>query len=224
VSTYTTSDQYGAAVAADAVGNFVVAWDSNGQDGDSTGIFGERLVTEQLLLGKKLIVKDPTGAEPNRTVIGLGTESPTDIDTSLASSSETAGGTLRVVVNGTTPSDETYVLAASGWKVRGTTFRYRGPTAGEPVRKVLLKRTPSGKALLKAIVKGSVGTESLDVTPPNEGTDGGIVLTINGGSNSGPSRYCATFGGAAGGTEIQDTAQLFKVIKATAQPGCAGGP
>jgi hypothetical protein len=41
VNTYTTSQQYGAAVAADPQGNFVVVWHSN-QDGDNFGIFGQR--------------------------------------------------------------------------------------------------------------------------------------------------------------------------------------
>jgi hypothetical protein len=42
VSTYTTNEQARAAVATDAVGNFVVAWASEGQDGDQRGIFGQR--------------------------------------------------------------------------------------------------------------------------------------------------------------------------------------
>lgn len=47
---------------------------------------------------------------------------------------------------------------------------------------------PVGKALLKAILKGGVGTQSLDVVPPNTGTDGGLVPSIN----NGP---CATIEG-----------------------------
>jgi hypothetical protein len=115
------------------------------------------------------------------------------------------------------PSDQTYALDSSGWSTAGTVgYKYSGPTGGDgdPVKKVLLRRTPSGNALLKAILKGSIGTQSLDVVPPNLGDDGGIILTIPGGGT-----YCALFGGAAGGTEVKDDAQLWKVTNATGQ-GC----
>ena len=42
VNTYTTSAQDRAAVAADPLGNFIVTWDSVGQDGSLTGVFGQR--------------------------------------------------------------------------------------------------------------------------------------------------------------------------------------
>jgi hypothetical protein len=42
VNTYTTGNQISAAVAMDPHGNFVVAWTSDGQDGSSFGIFGQR--------------------------------------------------------------------------------------------------------------------------------------------------------------------------------------
>ena len=35
-----------------------------------------------------------------------------------------------------------------------------------------MKRTPGGSALVKVILKGSLGTQSLDVVPPNTGNDG----------------------------------------------------
>jgi uncharacterized protein GlcG (DUF336 family) len=42
VNTYTTSDQTNPAVAMDATGDFVIAWQSNGQDGDGSGIYAQR--------------------------------------------------------------------------------------------------------------------------------------------------------------------------------------
>ena len=42
VNTYTTGDQGEAAVAMSAAGNFVVVWNSYGQDGSGEGIFGQR--------------------------------------------------------------------------------------------------------------------------------------------------------------------------------------
>jgi hypothetical protein len=50
--------------------------------------------------------------------------------------------------------------------------------------------------------------------PPNTGTDGGIILSINGGGT-----YCAAFGADAGGTEVKDTSTLWKIINASAE-GC----
>ena len=96
-------------------------------------------------------------------------------------------------------------------------FKYLGPTGADadPVKLLLLKRTPGGTALLKVLIKGNVGTQSLDVVPPNPGADGGLILDINGGG-----RYCVAFGGAAGGTAAVNTAQTWTVSNATAQPGC----
>jgi hypothetical protein len=42
VNTYTTNNQLFPTVASDAAGNFVVVWESNGQDGSSVGVFGRR--------------------------------------------------------------------------------------------------------------------------------------------------------------------------------------
>jgi len=42
VNTFTTARQKSSAVAADGAGNFVVVWESNGQDGSSYGVFGQR--------------------------------------------------------------------------------------------------------------------------------------------------------------------------------------
>ncbi len=42
VNTYTTSDQRDPAVAVAADGSFLVVWSSLGQDGDNTGIYGQR--------------------------------------------------------------------------------------------------------------------------------------------------------------------------------------
>jgi hypothetical protein len=42
VNSYTTSEQQDPAVGADPSGNFVVVWNSYGQDGSSYGVFGQR--------------------------------------------------------------------------------------------------------------------------------------------------------------------------------------
>jgi hypothetical protein len=70
-------------------------------------------------------------------------------------------------------------------------------------------------AQLKVLLRGNVGTADLAVMPPNPGDDGGLVLAIAGGD-----RYCVSLGGAAGGTERQDTASTWHLANATAKPGC----
>ena len=42
VNTYTSNFQSSSRVACDASGGFVIVWNSEGQDGDSTGVFGQR--------------------------------------------------------------------------------------------------------------------------------------------------------------------------------------
>lgn len=42
INTYTTGDQYSAAVALDSSGNFVITWQSANQDGSYLGIYAQR--------------------------------------------------------------------------------------------------------------------------------------------------------------------------------------
>ena len=42
VNTYTTSNQFSPSIAMDAAGDFVIAWQSNGQDSDGYGIYAQR--------------------------------------------------------------------------------------------------------------------------------------------------------------------------------------
>jgi len=51
VNTYTTNAQYAPSVAADAVGNFVVVWDSLSQDGSGYGVFGQRFNASGIRVG-----------------------------------------------------------------------------------------------------------------------------------------------------------------------------
>ena len=54
VNTYTTSSQYGARVAMNPSGNFVVVWTSIGQDGDSYGVFGQRFDAARQPAGERI--------------------------------------------------------------------------------------------------------------------------------------------------------------------------
>jgi hypothetical protein len=214
VNAYTTSFQYTTGVIQDDAGNIVFVSDSFGQDGDADGVFAQRFAAPRVLLGKRLLVKDPNGSESSRGTLGLAKETASDIGP-LAGDPVANGASLRVVVNGMVPSDQTYALDAGGWSAIGTGFKYSGPTGGDgdPVKKVLLKLTPGGTALMKVLLKGSIGTQLLNLLPPNPGVSGEVILSINGGGAT----YCTAFGGAAGGNITTNSVKLFKITNPSAQ-------
>jgi hypothetical protein len=219
VNSYTTNAQDTPAVASDGAGGFIVAWVGSGSaqtDTAPTSVQGQRYALGRPVRGKKLLLKNPTGLESDRTVVISGRETATDVGPAITGDPVALGGILRLIAKGTMPSDHTFVLDAAGWRAIGTGFKYSGPTGGDgdPVRKVLISRSPGGTARIKAILKGNLGTQSLLAVPPDNGDEGGIILTLNGGGT-----YCAAFGGTAGGTEDKDTAQLWKVRNAVAD-GC----
>ena len=174
------------------------------------------VAADRVILGQLIAVKDPTGTEQARRVIVAGREAATDVP---AISDPTGGGaTLTVIANGPLDAAETYELGASGWAALGTTgFRYRGPTGGDPVKRLVIRRTPGGVALVKLLLRGDVGSQPLALVPPNPGNDGGLVLEVTGGD-----RYCVKLGGGAGGSERQDTASAWQIVRAAAEDGCPG--
>ena len=172
------------------------------------------MAADQPILGRRLLVKDPTGDESRRLVVVLGRDTSS---VPLAGDPTVGGASLQVVANGPAGSTQVMTLDAAGWKATSNGFVYVGPTSGDPVRRVVLKGAPS--YVLKAILRGSVGTSDLVVTPPNPGDDGGLVLGFPGGD-----RYCVSFGGAAGGTETRDDAGTWKIVNATAEAVCPTSP
>ena len=63
VNTYTTSQQWYPSVAVDASGSFVVVWSSVGQDGSSSGVFGQRYVSSGAPLGAEFRVNTHTTSD-----------------------------------------------------------------------------------------------------------------------------------------------------------------
>jgi hypothetical protein len=63
VNSYTSRNQDSPAVAADAAGNFIVVWESYVQDGDSSGIFGQRYDSEGARLGGEFRVNTYTTSQ-----------------------------------------------------------------------------------------------------------------------------------------------------------------
>jgi hypothetical protein len=60
VNTFTPGNEFGASVAADAAGNFVVVWQSSSQDGSLTGIFAQRYASTGAPLGPEFRVNTYT--------------------------------------------------------------------------------------------------------------------------------------------------------------------
>ncbi len=60
INTYTTDAQVGPVVAADVSGNFVVAWESSGQDGSNRGVFGQRFHSAGSKVGSEFQVSSYT--------------------------------------------------------------------------------------------------------------------------------------------------------------------
>ena len=163
------------------------------------------------VLGKRIIVKNPTGDPQDRTVIILAKERPTDVGT--LSDPTVSGATLQVVLTGGTPSDDTYVLNEAFWEATGYGYRYTRPDPGtDPVQRVFIKKNPSGLMQMKVVLRGTV---NLSLVPPNPGSEAEIILDVFGGD-----RYCTGFGGAAGGTVVSDTSEQWKVVSATAEVAC----
>jgi hypothetical protein len=176
---------------------------------------GEAVAAEKQILGKRLVLRDPTGDEASRSVKIVGRESKTDI-AGIAGDPVGGGGTLQIGVNSGS-FGESFFLDASGWSATPTGFRYTGPTDpdGDPVESVVIRRTPSGKALLEIVLRGDVGVQPLDLVPPDPGSDAVAILSLTSGDV-----YCVSFGGAAGGQETVDTAKTWKMRNASAEPGC----
>jgi hypothetical protein len=69
VNTYTTSGQGLATVAMDSDGDFVVVWQSNGQDGSGNGIYGQRYNSSGTAQGSEFWVNTyTTGAQSNPSI------------------------------------------------------------------------------------------------------------------------------------------------------------
>ncbi len=56
VNSYVNGNQWDASVGMDATGRFVVVWQSDGQDGDAAGIFGQRYDASATLIGEEFQV------------------------------------------------------------------------------------------------------------------------------------------------------------------------
>ncbi len=178
-----------------------------------------------IVLGKKLVVRNPkAGAgqaeeEPRRIVSAEARERPTTVPP-IEDDPTLDGATLRVVINGTTVSDDTYDLGARGWSAVRGGFKFKNSTRvpqSSPVARVSI-RNYGGKFSLHVLLQGKRGTDDLDVVPADSITDGGIRLTLGDGVS-----YCFRLGGAAGGAVTRDDARMSTIVATGAAPAALVG-
>jgi hypothetical protein len=185
--------------------------------------------TPRLVTGQAYLVEDPRpGVEPalRRIVVRAKEARPGDGDSIIGD--PTAGGaSIEIIANGGTPTRQTFRMPASGWKRMPANrasppvgYRYRDPSPGKngPVWSALIAAPASGGFRFKVSILGRNGPgpqPHVTVVPPNPGTDGGAIFTIE---ETGAS-YCMSFGGAAGGQVTNaPPSRLFKVTSTRAQP------
>jgi len=178
------------------------------------------IAADRTVLGKKLLVRDPDGTEPRRVTVVLARERNTDVP-AIVGDPTADGAILRVTTGGANPTDAFYGLNAADWRATPTGFVFRaGQSETDPVLRAILKRSSGGVALMKVVLRGNVGTRDLDVVPPNPSTMASVVLSVSNGGD----RYCASYGGAAGGTVVRDDDTQLKIREATAEPPCPADP
>ncbi|MHC4398953.1 MAG: SdrD B-like domain-containing protein [Planctomycetota bacterium] len=71
VNTHTEARQSHSAVATDAIGNFVVVWESVGEDGDGAGIFAQRYNLGGVAQGEPFAVNTTTAGDQTRPAVAM---------------------------------------------------------------------------------------------------------------------------------------------------------
>jgi hypothetical protein len=202
VNAYTPNSQTHAGIAPLPGGRFVAVWQSNEQDGDLTGVFGQLFASVGTpLAGKKLLIKNPAAGPAKNKLLLLSKDAAIATPQSvggdprcapLGSGSSAAGGRLRVVGDG---GDFTIDLPCASWvaDTGRTKFNYRD-ASGATCKRVTVK---DGR-LLKAVCTGPQVAYSLGAAQDEVG----VSLTL--GDPSSPTKYCVEFGAETGADVVKD--------------------
>ena len=180
---------------------------------------GLAYAADQQIQGNSLTVKNPSTPD-KRKITGKGKEktSPNTIN----GNPTTLGGSVTISAGGGSPSAQLFPLPQgtsgitgkpfwSGDAVKG--FKYKD-SKGEngAVKSAQIKKTASGNFSIKVVVSGKLGT--ILVTPPNPGTNGCVLLSLNGGDT-----YSVAFL-VGDGLITNKGATLYKHKKVTLQGSC----
>ena len=71
INTYTTNDQMFPAIAMNSTGSFIIAWTSNGQDGDGAGIYAQRFNASAVAQGNEFRVNSTTTSTQNDPSVAI---------------------------------------------------------------------------------------------------------------------------------------------------------
>jgi hypothetical protein len=198
VNTYTTGSQRAPALAADGTGTFVISWESTGyypgQDGSSSGIFGQRLAitatkSPRSVSGARLVLKDDSTDPGRRAILVRSMDSGVSLGDGDGSPDDPTltGGRLRVR---SSRFDHTYELPAAHWFYGGragfdVAYRYRDPLhLSGPIRSVLVR---NGR-LLRVGGRGSLLAHDLGASPDP------VTVVLQIGATG--ERHCMQFGGS----------------------------
>jgi phospholipase C len=171
---------------------------------------------DHTVLGDLLLVKNPS--TPDKRKISVKAKEVAS-DDAIMGDPVANGATLTIRLSAKDPDSQTYNLAAgtspttskpfwTGDALKG--FTYRDPKGDNGPVSVAQMKNRNGVFQIKATVRGKLGT--VDVVPPNPGTDGCVLLALNGGDS-----YSVNF---ATGTLTNKAAILFKMSKPTQEGTC----
>lgn len=172
---------------------------------------------DQTILGNRLVVKDP-GPPDKRTIIIKAKELGSA--NTLVGNPTVSGAQLAVRANGGSPHSDLYNLPAgtstitgkpfwSGDASKGFTYKDLSGENG-PVTRLQIKKTSRGVFHIRAAVDARRGMVS--VVPPNDGTDGCVLLSLTGGDS-----YSVKF---ADGSISNKGTEQFQVSKPTSEGTC----
>lgn len=162
----------------------------------------------QLKPTKLILAKDPPAGPTKRKIVWKVKEAAST--NTVVGNPVASGATLRVKL--TPGGEQCFDLPASGWSPISTLgYKYKDPNlTNGPVKVALIKKTPSGVFLIKAIVKGLTG--GISIVPGNPTTSYATNLALGGGDE-----YCSGSGTA---TPNPNGATTFKVVNDTAPGSC----
>ena len=184
---------------------------------------GIAYAADQTVLGKSILVKNPS--TPDKRKITIQGKEKTSND-SIVGNPTVSGATLKVSVDGGSPSSQTFNLpqglAANGkpfWSGDATKgYKYKDSLGVNGAVKIAqIKKTPAGVFQVKATIMGKIG--ALSVVPPNPGNDSCSLLKIGGGDS-----YSVAIGAPTGALVSNNGAVQFKAKNPTSEASCYGSP
>lgn len=174
------------------------------------------LAADVAVRGRRMVVREDPAGEVNRRVVIVG-RAPT---TGATFEAPLAGAYLRVFVDGGEGvQSQLFFLEPEGWSPVSGGYRYSGHGANEnPVEEVLVTIEPGKPARIRVVLNGGLGTEPLNLVPPDPGTSGGLSIGATG------DVFCVVFGGDAGGTTHSDSPSVWRIRHATGDGPCPPVP